>query len=109
MPYAACVLHTQVPFSRSVPALLAAAGLSLVWTYLNRRNFAPMYTLDPEYKSKEGIIVSVGCWGVWRGACCTLRGPRMRCSQQRDATASRRRETRVCSGSSKRVRQAGCV
>jgi hypothetical protein len=49
----------QVPFAKHFPIFAIATGLTIAASWLNNRNFKPVYSMAPEYKTKEHIIVSV--------------------------------------------------
>jgi len=45
-----------VPFSRHIPIFAAAVGITWLCSALNARNFSPVETMSPEYKTRENII-----------------------------------------------------
>lgn len=48
-----------MPFAKHFPIFALATGLTIAASWLNNRNFKPVYSMAPEYKTKENIIVSV--------------------------------------------------
>jgi hypothetical protein len=48
-----CKGFLPVPFSRHFPIFAGAAGLTLLASYLNGRNFRPVESMGPEFKAEE--------------------------------------------------------